>query len=203
MHVPINRFYSDAVYSSTKETYDTVLSLACEFNRSEFVDYILKKGADVNKPNRSTMTPIMVNSRQGNIKIFNVLLGHGANVYSKTGKDPSPLVYHEERSPIHRTALMFASQFGHDMIVKKLLTLLDIDSINEKDSGDLSALMTAVDHKHSKVVKLLLPKIKNVNEIKTCLGKAYNNRDGPTQKVLTAFLSALSVSSSSSSHAKP
>uniref|UniRef100_UPI00157B1CA2 ankyrin repeat domain-containing protein n=1 Tax=Wolbachia endosymbiont of Cardiocondyla obscurior TaxID=2687307 RepID=UPI00157B1CA2 len=68
----------------------TLLHLAIERGNFEAVNYLLEKGADVNKADRYERTPLNLAVQLGNLKIVNALVGRGADVNkaNKCGNTP-------------------------------------------------------------------------------------------------------------------
>jgi len=90
----------------------------------------LAKGANPNIPGRKGVTPLIAAAFKGNDRIFETLLGHGAdvNAIDETGK----------------SAMVYAAARGFDDIVKRLLE--SGVAAQRRYGNDLTALMWAAGH---------------------------------------------------------
>lgn len=99
----------DVNQSNPKENEDTPLHAAAKWNRSEVVEILLSKGADVDKPNDDNQTPLML-AVLNNYKdtTAEMLIRHGADI-NKTDKNG--------KKPIH----MACKKYGVPALVKLLI----------------------------------------------------------------------------------
>jgi ankyrin repeat protein len=127
-------------------------------------------------------TELMIAVRNGDTKEVNILIankkdvnhqnpdGYNALIYAATnnegaeivdalivaGADVNAAVYHFQYNGGF-TALMFASQMGHDEVVKILIKKEGLD-VNKADENGRTALMFAAQNGHAEVVKILIKK---------------------------------------------
>ena len=86
----------------------TPLSQACTNGSAEFVDLLLKAGANPNTPIGTGETPLMTCARAGSADAVRMLLVHGANV---NAKEPNQ----------NQTALMWAAAQQHPKVLQILI----------------------------------------------------------------------------------
>lgn len=116
---------------------------AAEAGNTGLVRKLLDQGVDPNKPlGGPGWTPLMIAVAEGHATTVSVLLEGGADVNAKNNLD--------------RTALMFASSYGHTKIVKKLLAHDADPNIVPTDKTGWSALIAAAHAGHRKTVRILL-----------------------------------------------
>lgn len=120
---------------------------ACEKNDIKMQNFLLKKGADVNKENTMGMTPIMNAIKYKNIKMVKILLKKGAKLNILARGYSSPLI------------LACAT---NDIFLIKLL-LRNGAKVNFNHQGGNNPLIYACGRCSIKIVKLLLKHKANVN----------------------------------------
>lgn len=64
----------------------TALCMAADYGQKDVIDYLISKGADVNIPDKFTITPLLAAIFEGHTSCVEVLLKNGAK---KDGKAPS------------------------------------------------------------------------------------------------------------------
>ncbi|CAG9770731.1 unnamed protein product [Ceutorhynchus assimilis] len=121
----------------------TALMLACTKVQSEsnllIAKALVKRGAQVNLPNKDGWTCVHILAREGGEDIFDYLLEHGLQVNVKTKNG---------RTPLHIAAL-----HGNIGFISKLITYIDIDS---KDSCGNTPLHEAILGQHIKIAAVLV-----------------------------------------------
>ena len=88
----------------------TALSLACYFGKIELAALLLRRGADVEIQDFQCYSPLMRACQLGLVDVAAFLLRQGANPLAKSGNEKMA------------TALSLASYFGHEPIVRLLLS---------------------------------------------------------------------------------
>ncbi|XP_068092757.1 ankyrin repeat and SAM domain-containing protein 6 [Hyperolius riggenbachi] len=140
---------------STDEDGNTALQLAAGGGHEPLVRFLLRKGAAVDYRNHYGWTPLMQAARSGHLNVALILLENGADVNAQ--------------NRLGASVLTVASRGGHAGVVKLLLESgafvdnydhFDVNMISIKghreDMPEITALMTAVQHAHEAVVRLLL-----------------------------------------------
>ena len=122
----------------------TALHYAVDIKHKEMITYLVKKGADINKPKSDEYTPLMTALFEGDRDIFNLLLDLGANInyQDKSGK----------------SILMHAILYGGDKNIDKVKQVIAGGAnlnLKENEWG-WTALMFAANKGFEKTVKLLL-----------------------------------------------
>jgi ankyrin repeat protein len=106
---------------------ETPLVMACVAGNARIVRLLLSHGADPNKPNNVTATPLMVAS---DAAIANLLIQYGANVNAHAGGiGLTPLMFHRDDIPTIQILLLHGADIN--AINRQSMTLLDIVK-NEK-----------------------------------------------------------------------
>ncbi|KAM4689254.1 ankyrin repeat and SAM domain-containing protein 6 isoform 2-T2 [Discoglossus pictus] len=140
---------------STAEDGNTALQLAAGTGHEPLVRFLLRKGATVDSRNHYGWTPLMQAARSGHLNVALILLENGADVNAQ--------------NRLGASVLTVASRGGHVSVVKLLLESgafvdnydhFDINVVSSnthrEDMPDITALMTAAQHAHEAVVRLLL-----------------------------------------------
>jgi ankyrin repeat protein len=120
----------------------TPLTLACNNGSAPMVERLLKSGARVSDPE------FMSCVRTGNLAAVKALLGHGANVDAKEGREG-------------QTVLMWASAEQHPDIVQTLIQ--HGADVQAHSAGGFTALMFAAQRENLDTVKALVAAGANVN----------------------------------------
>ena len=124
-------------------------------------------------------TPLIIASRQGNLKTVQTLLAAGADVNATNSKQT--------------TALMAASEAGHADIIKALGTRKQLD-LEAMDWNMDTALMLAVRHQQAAAVDALLALGANVNFMKAgmsvLIAASYQGNAAIVQALLDAGANA-------------
>ena len=132
---------------------DTLLWIGSVSGYTDFVKLLLDYGADVNKPNKYNVTPLMVAALEGHTEIVKSLLDKGAKaVWSDDG----------ERTPV----LMACQINGNAQTVKLLLDAGAKEQINKSEldmKGDFP-LRAASSVNKTEIVKLLIEAGADVNK---------------------------------------
>uniref|UniRef100_A0A8C5Q2Q2 Ankyrin repeat and sterile alpha motif domain containing 6 n=1 Tax=Leptobrachium leishanense TaxID=445787 RepID=A0A8C5Q2Q2_9ANUR len=168
---------------STDEDGNTALQLAAGGGHEALVRILLRKGASVDSRNHYGWTPLMQAARMGHLNVAHLLLENGADVNAQ--------------NRLGASVLTAASRGGHVGMVKVLLEsgafVDNYDHFNvnvvsnngqNEDMPDITALMTAVQHAHEAVVRLLLDWGADVN---------YRLKTGWNPLMLTALHGRVSV----------
>ncbi|XP_063778875.1 ankyrin repeat and SAM domain-containing protein 6 [Pseudophryne corroboree] len=152
---------------STDEDGNTALQLAAGVGHEPLVRFLLRKGASVDSRNYYGWTALMQAARSGHENVALILLENGADVNAQ--------------NRLGASVLTVASRGGHASVVKLLLESgafvdnydhFDVNIVSSKghreDMPEITALMTAAQHAHEAVVRLLLDWGADVNyRIKT------------------------------------
>jgi len=125
---------------TSKNKFQNLLSKAIETGNLKLVEEWLNRGANVNAPDATAMTPLIFAAFGGRKEIVELLLDRGANIDHKDSDGT--------------TALIAAAAKGHKEIVELLLDRGA--NIDHKDADCSTALMLAISNSHNNVVKLLL-----------------------------------------------
>ncbi|XP_066578140.1 ankyrin repeat and SAM domain-containing protein 6 [Amia ocellicauda] len=139
------------------EAANTALQFAAAGGHEHLVRFLLRKGASVDSRNHYGWTPLMQAARFGHLNVAHILLENGAEVNAKNRMGAS--------------VLSMAARGGHLNVAKLLMESaafvdgydhLDIpeangnNNNNKEESQDITALVTAAQHGHEAVVRLLL-----------------------------------------------
>ncbi|CAH2283733.1 ankyrin repeat and SAM domain-containing 6 [Pelobates cultripes] len=167
----------------TDEDGNTALQLAAGGGHEALVRILLRKGASVDSRNHYGWTPLMQAARMGHLNVALILLENGADVNAQ--------------NRLGASVLTVASRGGHVGVVKLLLESgafvdnydhfdVNVVSNNGLKEGmpDITALMTAAQHAHEAVVRLLLDWGADVN---------YRLKTGWNPLMLTALHGRVSV----------
>lgn len=128
----------------------TPLSLACANGHAAIVALLLKAGADANNALPEGETALMTAANTGSVAALKALLAHGAKVNAV-------------ESSKGQTALMWAIHNGHAAAAE---TLIDAGAdINVRSKGKFSPMIFAVRGGHADIVRLLLARGVNPNDV--------------------------------------
>ena len=143
------------------------------------IEYLIEKGADVNKEDDVHDTPIIYAANSGKLYYVNELLKHNVNVNHK-GK-------------LNRTALMHAAKQGLMMMCKELIK--KGGNVNDADENGMTPLLDCIDGDHENIFKFLLTKGADINaktpDGKNALMHAITRKvpiDSPEQNKILASL---------------
>ena len=124
------------------------LHVAIMAHRTQMLQIILESGADTNRLDENSLTPLYLASSYGEIEIVDLLLRHGANVNLKGHND---------------ITVLHAAAYSGNLEVLKLLLKYGAD-VNAKTTNGLTALDMASRQKMEKIVKFLENTYKDTNE---------------------------------------
>jgi serine/threonine-protein phosphatase 6 regulatory ankyrin repeat subunit B len=130
-------------------------------DRRELVVLLLQYGAHPNQVSCRGQTPLNAAATAGDFAVVMRLLEAGADID------------HADEQEI--TSLMYASYFGHDMVVK---FLLDGGASPDPRRGAASALMFAAERGHDAIVKLLVARGAQTNHVDEYGATALINASG-------------------------
>jgi transglutaminase-like putative cysteine protease len=92
---------------------NTALNIAVRENYDEIALYLIERGADVNKVNKSRKAPLHYASQNGNEQLVSVLIEQGADVYAEASHKNKPL--HLALSKNHYHLVKYFKQAGVDL----------------------------------------------------------------------------------------
>ena len=121
---------------------NTVLSNAT-FGTGDFVEKLIRLGADPNKQNSDGSTALTVALWSSNLDVAHILLDYGASV-------------NYEKPSVGNTSLHLAAEHGHCDILVQLVKSADASQLNRFGCLSFTPLMYAVQAGHMKIAKLLL-----------------------------------------------
>jgi ankyrin repeat protein len=156
--------------------HQTALYHACKFEHESCVHVLMSHHADLNKPDNSGMTPLMLASILGNTSFVHALVCGGADLNLQDNEQRTALYYacdtgHTDVATwlLHRgadptlassslkTPLMLASVDGDEIVVKAILDVQnDPAYVNLVDDHSMSALHFAVAGERLDIVNALL-----------------------------------------------
>ncbi len=125
--------------ASGVEIKTEALALAAELGHIDIVEALIAAGVDVNQGDSDGWTPLMAAAGGGHTAIVEKLLAAGANVNAQTTFGLTPL--------------MAAAAKGQAATVKQLIAAGA--DLNAKDQNSWTALVWALDGKHSEVVAVI------------------------------------------------
>ena len=67
--------------------------MASAYNHVSIIEYLLKKGAKIEKRDRDNFTPLLLAAAEGNAEAVEILLQHGADIYAQDREDKSVLYW--------------------------------------------------------------------------------------------------------------
>jgi ankyrin repeat protein len=165
----------DFYVNSINERRETLLHLAAMYGRTYAVQMLLEKGASVNVPTRSGLTPLHYAVQSGNSEIVALLIEKRASVHVPTRNDLTPLHYAaqsgnleivalliEKRAHVDAaavdglTALHYAAQSGNAAIVALLIE--KGASVHAATKRNLTPLHYGAQSGNSEIVALLIKK---------------------------------------------
>ncbi len=157
---------------------------ACVEGQIDMMNFLLKKGADVNCiGDELGETPLMAAAQMGHSKAVEILLGHGAdpNVKTKEGKTALTLAleyHHPEIAAVlqqrgAKASILDAASAGDIESVRALLRT-DPQAINAKDALGYSPLYHAAETGHSEVAAVLLAAGADANDFTGNNGWGYS-----------------------------
>lgn len=128
------------------EDTEYYMLMASEKGHKNIVEFLLKRGVNIDAQDRQGETALMCASRYERKDIVKLLLDKGANI--------------EARNNAGWTALMEASRFEHEDIVELLLDHgADTETV---DQEGFTVLLYACRHEHKNIVELLLNRGANI-----------------------------------------
>lgn len=152
------------------DRFHSVLMYAIEGNHIEISRELIQHGANVNYTKPLTHeSPLIIASKLGNVEVVKLLIQHGADINHKSYSVTS--------------AIMIASEKGHDQIVSYLI------SCGCKQDN---SILIAINHRHHKVVSLLFP----YTPKHLCITAAYTSIVKKDIYLFNLFLSKISPDSS-------
>ena len=127
--------------SNAESGNKTPLTLAIEMKKKAFVKFLIKNGADLNKPRKSDgATPLILAAKMGEYQLVNTLIGVGASI--------------DANDMSKNTALIIAAKENQEMIVKRLLSMGA--NVNAQDGEGLTALKHAKQRGYRKIVNTIM-----------------------------------------------
>lgn len=144
---------------NTSDINGSALSVSILGNHTNIVKLLIAYGADINSPNKSGNTPLIMAARIGDLSIVTRLIYDGVDI--------------NYRNNIGMTALIIASIQGHSSIVKNLLDF-DADPLIEDNVDKYSALIHAIIGENIQVVYILLDHGVDPNRVGKCGINAYD-----------------------------
>lgn len=78
--------------------------MAAAYNHVNIIEFLLKRGADIETKDRDDYTPLLLAASEGNAEAVNVLIQSGANLFCMDKED--------------RTALYWAGLQNHNNVVE-------------------------------------------------------------------------------------
>ncbi|UOE93328.1 ankyrin repeat domain-containing protein [Alkalihalobacillus sp. LMS39] len=163
--------------NTSQEFYETgeLLHLAAFWDSQDVVTYLMEhEQFDIDQPNATGSTPIILALSQGFREMAILLLDYGASVDVKNDSGWSPLhqvivdgqmdlieLFLDRGAELHPdenglTPLMVASLYNYPEIVSLLLGYDDNASVNATDEYGKTALMIASENGYTKIVNMLL-----------------------------------------------
>nr|XP_034184113.1 uncharacterized protein LOC117606144 isoform X1 [Osmia lignaria] len=159
----------------------SMLHVAAEFGHQEIVDFLLKKGANVNARNDRGGIPLHTAALNGHLEVVNTLILNGADVNARVLHGCTSLHYaiengHEKIANIllehgananvsdktyNNTPLHYAAMNGHERIVEALLE--NNANTNITTVEGFTPLHLAVQNGHLEIVTTLLKHSTNIN----------------------------------------
>ena len=147
----VERLIRAGADANAKNRYGvTPLSLACVNGNAAIIERLLKAGADANSALPEGETALMTAANTGNVAALKALLAQGANVNAV-------------ESTKGQTALMWAVHEGHAAAAE---ALIDAGAdINVRSKGKFTPMIFAVRGGRADIVRLLLAKGVNPNDV--------------------------------------
>ncbi|WP_353271822.1 ankyrin repeat domain-containing protein [Wolbachia endosymbiont (group A) of Nomada goodeniana] len=160
----------------------TLLHIAAANGLAKVTEFLIKKGADINKANQYGWAPLHCAAADGRTEIVKALIEKGA-IVNAAGEDKWTPLHHaavEGHTEIVKaliekganvsavnqngsTPLHFAAVGGHIEIVKALIEKGAI--VNAVGEDNYTPLYLAVENGHTEVIKALIEKVADVNAV--------------------------------------
>lgn len=137
----------------------TPLLEASRYNNSEFIKFLLEKGANVNAQDKMGWSPLLVAIKSGNYDVAQVLIEHGADVFVE-----DKLSQNQNLLDMVASGWNWNQKQISDEDQVKLCNLLIDKGINADitDQNGFTPLMQAVNYGNAKLVETLIKKGANV-----------------------------------------
>lgn len=154
----------------------TALSRAAKNGSKDLVSCLIRRNADVNRPNKVEDKPVYVAARHGHAEVLQLLLDAGADVNVYTSDGWGPLHIARDSSEVarvllkngadvnHGSPLYYASGQNWPEVVKMYLQHKEIELDKIEDKEGFTAIITATYHGNTEIVRLLLEAGANVNQ---------------------------------------
>ncbi len=157
----------------------TPLHYAANYNREEIGDLLMSAGAEINARDKRGRTPLHLATEKGYAGVVELLLLHGAEINTKGEYGNTPLHVAdvntarllvaagadlEVRNEQGETPLYCAADFGQTALVELLIAGgANADGRMVRGTLSRSPLEIAIENGRIDVVRLLVPKVKDIN----------------------------------------
>ncbi|XP_052238609.1 transient receptor potential cation channel subfamily A member 1 homolog [Dreissena polymorpha] len=122
------------------EDGNTPFVLAVGAGKTKFIQFLIKKGADINVSNNMRMTPLHLAAIDGDVQIMEILVEKGAKI---------DVMNQEQQTPLHKACT-------HNSVACIEYLLKKGANKEAKDFENFTPLALAVVHGHVRVVQMLL-----------------------------------------------